>query len=263
MRQRWADYRVFWREFRQQYHTTGALLPSGRALAFALARFVRDGAPHVAESAAADSEMAVSPRLPHASSRRILEVGPGTGAVTGQIIRAMRPSDRLFLVERNEQFVAQLRARLANDPTFASVTERIEILHASVEDLPENEPYDLIISGLPLNNFSVDSVARIFAKLRRLLAPGGTLSFFEYVAVRKAKSLVSRRGERERLRRVGRLFDDLLAKHEARRDLVLANVTPAWVHHVRFRARSTEQGVRPPAPRAPPPAPCHDESSYD
>ncbi len=242
MRQRWADYRVFWREFRQQYHTTGAVLPSGRALAFALARFVRDGVPHVAESLR-DSDMAVSERLPYVSPRRILEVGPGTGAVTGQIIRAMRPSDRLVLVERNEQFVAQLRGRLANDPMFSPVTNRIELLHASVEELPENEPYDLIISGLPLNNFSVESVAQILAKLRRLLAPGGTLSFFEYVAVRKVKSLVSRRGERERLRGVGRLFDEILDKHEVRRDLVLTNVTPAWVHHVRFTAGSREHGA--------------------
>jgi phospholipid N-methyltransferase len=166
--------------------------------------------------------------------RRILEVGPGTGAVTGQILRAMRHDDKLFLVERNEQFVAQLRARLANDPAFSPMESRITLMHASVEDLPEDEPYDLIVSGLPLNNFAVESVAQILEKLRRLLAPGGTLSFFEYVAVRKAKSLVSARSERDRLRRIGRIFDETLGKYEVRRDLVLANVTPAWVHHVRF-----------------------------
>jgi phospholipid N-methyltransferase len=106
--------------------------------------------------------------------------------------------------------------------------------HADVEDLPETEPFDLVISGLPLNNFAVDSVARIMEKLRRLLAPGGTLSFFEYVAVRKAKSLISARPERKRLRGIGQIFDETLSKYEVRRDLVLANVTPAWVHHVRF-----------------------------
>ena len=76
---------------------------------------------------------------------------------------------------------------------FEHASDRITLLHASVEELPEDEPYDLIISGLPLNNFAVESVEQILAKLRRLLAPGGTLSFFEYVAVRRVKSLVSRR----------------------------------------------------------------------
>jgi phospholipid N-methyltransferase len=241
MRQRWADYRVFWREFRQQYHTTGAVLPSGRALATSLARYVRDGEDHVDEFLQ-NSNSAVSEKLPYVVGRRILEVGPGTGAVTGQIIRAMRPDDRLFLVERNDQFVAQLRARLANDPAFEPMADRITMYHASVEDLPEDEPYDLIVSGLPLNNFAVETVLQILGKLRRLLAAGGTLSFFEYVAVRKAKSLVSPSSERERLRGIGRIFDEILEKHEVRRDLVLANVTPAWVHHVRFGGRGLGTG---------------------
>ena len=242
MRQRWADYRVFWREFRQQYHITGALLPSGRALSRALARFVRSSDKH-GDEFLQNSNTAVSEKLPYVG-RRILEVGPGTGAVTGQIIAAMRPTDQLFLVERNDQFVAQMRTRLADDPAFRSVTDRITLIHASVEDLPEDDPYDLIISGLPLNNFAVDTVDAILSKLKRLLAAGGTLSFFEYVAVRKAKSLISPQSERERLRGISKIFDRMLGEYEIDRDLVLMNVTPAWVHHVRFTAGSTEQGAR-------------------
>ena len=34
----WADYRVFVRQFWRRYHTTGAILPSGRSLAKALCR---------------------------------------------------------------------------------------------------------------------------------------------------------------------------------------------------------------------------------
>ena len=60
-----ADYRVFWREFRENFHTTGAVLPSGRSLAAALCYYLNgDGRP-----------------------KRILEVGPGTGAVTRTIVR--------------------------------------------------------------------------------------------------------------------------------------------------------------------------------
>jgi len=125
---------------------------------------------------------------------------------------------------------------VAEAPEFQGVADRIALLHAAVEDLREDEPFDLIVSGLPLNNFSAESVEQILAKLRRLLAAGGVLSFFEYVAIRRAKSLVSRRDDRERLRRISRLFRDVLGKHELRCDLVLANVPPAWVHHVRFES---------------------------
>jgi phospholipid N-methyltransferase len=257
MPQRWADYRVFWRQFRQAYHTTGAVLPSGPALAKALCRYVANADNPVDESLR-DSKLAVSERLPYVA-RRILEVGPGTGAVTGRIISDLPPADRLVLVERNEQFAARLRTRLIDDPLFSRAADRITLMHAGVEELAEDEPFDLIISGLPLNNFSVELVEQILAKLRRLLAPGGTLSYFEYVAVRKAKSLVSSRRERDRLRGIGRVTEQMLHGHEIHRDLVLANVPPAWVHHVRFKAGSTEQGAGSKKsgslPRAPGPLP--------
>jgi phospholipid N-methyltransferase len=226
MGQRLAEYKVFWREFRQAYHTTGAVLPSGRALARALSRFVRDG-----KAASEAGQSGVS----HSASRarRILEVGPGTGAVTKQIVRDMRPHDRLTLVERNDQFVDHLRFQLANDTVFESARDRIDLLHASVEDISENEPFDLIISGLPLNNFSVELVKVLLNKMQMLLAPGGVLSFFEYVAIRRAKAIVSPRADRERLNGIARVLDDLLKGREVRRDLVLTNVPPAWVHHVK------------------------------
>lgn len=221
MQQQWADYRVFLREFRRTFESTGAVLPSGRALGKALARYVREGP---------------SPcPLPKGEGvgRRILEVGPGTGAVTAHIVQALRPADRLDLVERNEDFVARLRERLREDAALAPCAEQIELMHAGVEEVSEAEPYDVIVSGLPLNNFSLALVEQLVDKLKRLLAPGGTLSFFEYIAIRRVKATISRRAERERLRGIGQLLDRFLVAHEIRRDRVMTNVPPAWVHHVR------------------------------
>ncbi|HEY4232842.1 MAG TPA: methyltransferase domain-containing protein [Lacipirellulaceae bacterium] len=212
----WADYCVFWREFRRSFHTTGAILPSGPALAAALARYVRNGS---------DGSR---------SARRILEVGPGTGAVTRRIVAGLGSDDRLDLVERNAEFVACLRERITGDSEYRAAAARIRLIHSGVEELSEEEPYDVIISGLPLNNFSAELVERILAKLHRLLAPSGTLSFFEYLAIRRVKAAVSRQAERERLQAIGRVLDEILSKHEIGRDCVMANVPPAWVHHVRF-----------------------------
>src|SRR5438876_11512114 len=82
----WTECKEFFGQFRQHYHTTGSILPSSRALGRALTRPMR-----LAQGA-----------------RRILEVGPGTGAVTAEIVRALRPDDQLDLVEINAQFVAVL-----------------------------------------------------------------------------------------------------------------------------------------------------------
>ncbi len=212
-----SDLRLFFQEFRQTYRTTGAIAPSGRQLARALASFVR------------------TPDCP-AAPRRILEVGPGTGAVTRAMISALGPNDLLDLVELNDRFVERLRERLAHDDHFRPVADRTRLFHQSVEDLPRETKYDAIVSGLPLNNFSVELVERLLAALTSRLAPGGTLSFFEYVWIRNFKAAVSGPGERKRLSTIGRSINQLLAQHEFHRNLVWTNVPPAWVHHVRLEA---------------------------
>ncbi len=186
-------------------------MPSGRFLGRALARYAG--------------------QLPH--GQRILEVGPGTGAVTSHIVKKLGPNDRLDLVELNQQFVDRLKERFASEPGFQAVAAQTRILHQSVESLSQDEPYDLIVSGLPLNNFSVDDVKTILAVLVRLLPPGGMLSFFQYIAIRPARALVSGPAERARLRGIGEALGELLGPHEIRRDWVWPNIPPAWVHHVR------------------------------
>jgi phosphatidylethanolamine/phosphatidyl-N-methylethanolamine N-methyltransferase len=213
MRQRIAENMLFFREFVRNFHTTGAVLPSGRRLAAALSHFVDQ---------------------PADGPRRILEVGPGTGAVTGRIISRMGREDRLDLVELNESFVRRLEERFQSEPAFQAVRDRARVMHCPVEDLPRSQGYEVIVSGLPLNNFSVASVECILAALANLLAPGGTLSFFEYIAVRSARAIVSGRAERARLRGIGDVLKRLLDGHEVRRDAVCLNVLPAWVHHVRI-----------------------------
>ena len=209
---RLSEYRSFWREFRRNFHDTGAVAPSSRYLAAALARYVGS----------------------QPAACRILEVGPGTGAVTRQIVRRLTSDDQLDLVELNANFVELLRERFQSDPDFQPAAPRARVLHHRLEELPAGQPYDLIISGLPLNNFAAGDVAAILDCFAALLRPGGTLSFFEYIAVRPLRSLVSRSAERARLREIGRLLGELLAPHEIRRDCVLRNVPPAWVHHLQL-----------------------------
>lgn len=207
-----TDYRLFFRQFREHFQSTGAIAPSGRWLATALSRFVR------AEG----------------DGRHVLEVGPGTGAVTGSIVSALKPTDRLDMVELNDVFVARLQERFRSEPAFAAVAERARVLHQRIEELPQEPSYDLIVSGLPLNNFAASDVRCILGALSKLLKPGGTLSFFEYIAVRPARSLLANAEERQRLKEIGEALQEVLNGNEIRRDWIFPNLPPAWVHHVRF-----------------------------
>jgi phospholipid N-methyltransferase len=207
-----ANYRLFWQQFRQAFYSTGAVLPSGPRLCRALAR-------HVAGNG---------------KPQRVLEVGPGTGVVTSEIIARMGPLDTLDIVELNEHFVAALRNRLETEEAWRQAAPRVRLHHLPVEQFMPAEPFDCIISGLPLNNFPVDVVRQILSHLEGVAGNGGTLSFFEYVAVRKAKSLFCRVEERQRLAGIGEAMHDALDKWEIGRECVLLNVPPAWVHHLRI-----------------------------
>jgi phosphatidylethanolamine/phosphatidyl-N-methylethanolamine N-methyltransferase len=205
------DYRAFLTQFLRSYQTTGAIIPSGRALGGALCRHVGTGAP-----------------------QRILEAGPGTGAVTGCVIERMRADDQLWLVELNPVFAAHLRHAFKERPSFRAVADRCHLVEGSVQNLGQEAQFDVVVSGLPLNNFSIQDVRAILDSFAKLLKPAGVLSFFQYILIRDAKTIVSYGSERMRLKSVGDAIDAVLSQREFAREWVWPNVPPAWVHHLRF-----------------------------
>jgi phospholipid N-methyltransferase len=217
----WLEAGRFFREYRRHGRSTGALLPSSRFLARAL----------------------VSELRKRRSPGRILEVGPGTGSVTQQIIRHLLPDDRLDAVEINGQFVTLLRRRLEQEWSFRCLPNQVRIIEAAVESLPGEGIYDFIVSGLPLNNFPVAQIRSIFAAYRRLLKPGGTLTYYEYVLIRQLKTPFCNRRERRRLYRVGRLVGGYIRSFQVRRERILINVPPAIVRHLRLKPDVGDPGI--------------------
>jgi phospholipid N-methyltransferase len=200
----------FIRESRRHFHEIGSVMPSSRFLARAL----------VSEMRKANAP------------RRILEVGPGTGPVTAQLVRHLHPGDQLELVELNSQFVAHLQKRFEDEPLFARCRDQVRIIHSAVEKVGGESVYDFIISGLPLNNFPPEQVEQIFQVFSRLLKPGGMLSYFEYIWVRPLKSPFVSRPERRRLRGVGRVVSQYIRDCQIRRQRVFMNVPPALARHL-------------------------------
>ena len=224
-----SSWRVFWREFRHSFHTTGAVAPSSAALGRALCRYLKP-------PPATPEQAALFP------PRRVLEVGPGTGAVTRHILRRLAPQDRLDLVEINPQFVQFLQRRFRQDKRFAPYRQQVHLHQGSVLQWQPPERYDVVISGLPLNNFQPEQVQAFLDHFARLAGPGGVVSFFEYVAVRSTRQRLSRRvATRQRLRGVSSVLRNYLRCYELRRELVLRNLPPAWVHHLRFGEPAGDQ----------------------
>lgn len=101
----------------------GAVMPSGRLLARTMASYV-------------DSN----------SDGPVIELGPGTGAITKALVDRGIDEKRLVLVEYNPSFCALLRDRF---PQATVVQGDAYALEKSVRDVL-TEPASAVVSGLPL-----------------------------------------------------------------------------------------------------------------
>src|SRR5260370_26038981 len=125
----WIECGDFFRESGRNFRNTGFLLPSSRFLAHAL----------------------VSELKKRRGSGRILEVGPGTGSVTAQILRLLLPGDRLDLVELNPHFIHLLQERFDQERKFWHYRDQARLIPSAPERLPCEGRHDHISSGLALN----------------------------------------------------------------------------------------------------------------
>jgi SAM-dependent methyltransferase len=96
-----------------------------------------------------------------------LEVGCGTGALTGEIVRLCDPAS-VVAVEPSEGFVARARENVGN--------ERVEFRVGDAGDLGALSGIDVAVSALVLN-FVPDRVAAL-REMRRVVRPGGTVAVY-------------------------------------------------------------------------------------
>jgi phosphatidylethanolamine/phosphatidyl-N-methylethanolamine N-methyltransferase len=192
-RQRWHDHWLFLNHFRKSPRTVGAIAPSSRRLA----RAMLDGL-------ALELEPGV----------RVVELGPGTGAVTGEIARRL-PKDAVCLaIDVDPVFSARVAARW---PRIDSVCDRAERL-VEIARARNLLPVDHIVSGLPFASLPASSARAIVEAIVSSLRVGGTFTTFQYVHAYRFGSAVAVR--RTLTREMG---------SSASRALVLGNVPPALV----------------------------------
>ncbi|MHC4878337.1 MAG: class I SAM-dependent methyltransferase [Planctomycetota bacterium] len=204
------DRAIFFREFVSRFETTGSLIPSSRFLAKAITRRLaqRGDAPI-----------------------RVLECGPGTGPFTDRIVRLLRPGDTFDIVELNASFVEVLRRRFQSAPHWSAVSDLTEIHQLPLQEFTPDRQYDFIISGLPHINFPTNIVDDILSSYLRLLRPGGTISYFEYMYIRPIRKFATLGSDRKRVADVDRQMNAHLAAHQVERDSIGLNFPPAWVQH--------------------------------
>jgi phosphatidylethanolamine/phosphatidyl-N-methylethanolamine N-methyltransferase len=146
----------FIRSWMEKPLTTGAVMPSGKPLARAMAKWVdpeREGA--------------------------VIELGPGTGAVTAALVKQGVDPSRLVLVEFNPTFCRLLRTRYPEATVVQGDAYSIKRLLGSLL----RHPAAAVVSGLPLFTKPLRLRLRLLADAFTLVAPEAPFVQFTYALV--------------------------------------------------------------------------------
>src|SRR6202040_3045374 len=141
---RFDDEVRFIRSWLEKPLSTGAVTPSGRVLARAMARYVE-------------------PKVPGP----IVELGPGTGPVTEALVEHGVDPARLVLVEFNPVFCRMLRSRYPGATVVQGDAYRLKHLLGSLL----RDPAAAVVSGLPLFPKPLRTRLRLISDAFGLLTP--------------------------------------------------------------------------------------------
>ncbi|HKS86259.1 MAG TPA: methyltransferase [Pseudolabrys sp.] len=147
------DEMQFIRSWIEKPLSTGAVMPSSRVLARAMARYV-------------------DPQ----SNGPVIELGPGTGPVTEALVRRGVDPARLILVEFNPDFCRLLRSRYPAATVMQGDAYRLRRLLGNYIE----QPAAAVVSGLPLVTKPLRTRLRLISEAMTLLAQGAPFVQFTY-----------------------------------------------------------------------------------
>jgi phospholipid N-methyltransferase len=203
---------LFFREGVLRFHDTGALCATSRWAAKALTNKLRET------------------RGP----RHILELGPGTGSVTIQILADMIPGDKLTICEINPRFMENLKNRLYSNQAYQARSSDVSFFQGAAQELPEPEtPFDIIVCALPFTNFSISTVRDIFERLHRVSHDETVMTYYEYIGLRKVSQLLSTPEKRSRLIEIDGFFNQKHRHDLIKQERIWLNFLPIEVHTLR------------------------------
>lgn len=150
-----AHSTVFLREWFANPQRTGAVTPSSPQLGAAMARW-----------------------LPRNPESYVLELGPGTGAVTNALFKNGLRQDRLIAIDNNENMAKLLRKRFPKSHIITGDAWDLDLLMAG---LPQPvASVGAVISSLPLLNFPKEKADALAQKIRTVLEPRGRWVQYTY-----------------------------------------------------------------------------------
>ncbi|RMG46051.1 MAG: methyltransferase domain-containing protein [Acidobacteria bacterium] len=169
--------------------------------------------------AVASASASLADRIVDAAALRgaetVVELGPGTGAITERLLPALEPGTTFFAIEINPDFARATRERCPGVEVHedsATNLRRYLALHG-------REACDRIVSSLPWASFAANLQDELLDEITAALAPGGRFVTYAYLTGLFLSG--GRRFRGELRRRFRRVFHD---------EIVWKNFPPALVY---------------------------------
>jgi len=122
-----------------------------------------------------------------AGSRPVLELGPGTGAVTAAILEAGIRPQKLLAIERGEELIPDLKRRYPGVHFIGGDAFKVGALLAAA--VPEwRGQIGTVVSSLPLLNFPLEDQKNLLDQLADWIHPEANIVQYSY-SLRRSGSL--------------------------------------------------------------------------
>jgi len=112
------------------------------------------------------------------AARTVAEFGPGTGAITLELLAALPEHGRLWAFEVYPPFVSHLRSTI-DDPRLSVMALSAEAL-AEVQAAEGLPGFDAIVSALPFSLMEAAQTTKILRAAARTLHPDGVFVALQY-----------------------------------------------------------------------------------
>lgn len=106
----------------------------------------------------------------------IVELGPGDGPFTREILKYKKPETKLILIEKNEDLIPILHQKY---PETTIIYDDAKNLGRILEE-HGIQKVDYVVSGLPFAAFPKDLTLAIFAQIKQVLKENGLFITFQY-----------------------------------------------------------------------------------
>ncbi|MFM8982547.1 MAG: class I SAM-dependent methyltransferase [Spartobacteria bacterium] len=117
------------------------------------------------------------------NARHVLELGPGTGAFTGEILSSLSHGANFSAIEIDPELAKAMSKKFPRAKVIAGCATRLGE-HLATENVA---PPDAILSGLPWTVFDEDLQTSILSQIHSVLRDGGVFSTFAYYGPHRLK----------------------------------------------------------------------------